>query len=828
MARSNPGMFSGRHFTPWVVITWMSLIPVPGRGQTEELRLQGLLPTGLRTTLTDSWATMQFSVVNPTPEDRAARVVVLFPDQPAVRYGRDVWVPARSALSAQLPVGPPPPPSRESVEVRSVLYDRTGGGNRLLLPPGEGERLRSRLVRYRARTPSTTLLIDSPPPPGPVAGKPPAAPGPPPDALVRAARAAAGLSPEIATFTGPVLPPQPEAFDGTDHVVLAGNWLRADPAGTRALRQWVERGGRLWVMLDLTDLDTVAPLLGDDAPLQGVDRVGLTTVRLQRAGARAAAPGREFERPVELVRVLTADGDRVATVVDGWPAAFARTIGRGRVLFTALGAAGWLPSSGTAADPPAAPPEGKGGPPGRRADPWRERQYVEELAAELHPRGQVQPLSPDALQPLLADEVGYAVPGRGTAAAVLGTFVLTLVALGVALRRARRPEWFGWLAAAAALGAAAVFAGLAATSRRAVPPTEAVAAIAEAVPGTGEVTVIGLFAVYRPESGPVRLAAPHGGLLDLDLKGLEDQGRLRVQTDTSAWHLEQMSLPAGVQTGQFRYTAETGPVTAVARFGPDGVVARVAAPGFGPLSDALIATPARQPIALRELAASEFTAGPADTLAPGQFLAGTVLTDRQQRRQAVYRQFLGGSLPPHLDGRDLLLAWAEPGVVPFTAADGIRTAGSTLLVVPVTFEQPPAGTRVTIPPAFVAVRRADGVGGRPTLESAYPAEMRLRFQLPATVLPLDPERAALHLWVRAPSRRVAISGLAAGRSVPLFAADSPADPIRVELADPELLRLDPEGGLHVVVAITNLGAPEREWRIESIGLEVVGRTGGGQ
>ena len=71
-------------------------------------------------------------------------------------------------------------------------------------------------------------------------------------------------------------PPLPEAFDGIDHLVLASNRLADDPVGVRAVRQWLMRGGRLWVLLDRVDPDVLAPLLGDALDFQVVDRVSLT------------------------------------------------------------------------------------------------------------------------------------------------------------------------------------------------------------------------------------------------------------------------------------------------------------------------------------------------------------------------------------------------------------------------------------------------------------------------------------------------------------------------------------------------------------------------
>ena len=110
--------------------------------------------------------------------------------------------------------------------------------------------------------------------------------------------------------------------------------------------------------------------------------------------------------------------------------------------------------------------------------------------------------------------------------------------------------------------------------------------------------------------------------------------------------------------------------------------------------------------------------------------------------------------------------------------------------------------------------------------------MRLRFQLPASVLPLTVERATLHLRVRAPSRRVAVAGVRrrpAGAVWPAWT--SPADPIRVEVTDAATAHgPTTDGGLYLSVSIANVGpepAPETPWRIDVLGLEVVGRTAGG-
>src|SRR5262245_11446418 len=810
-----------RRLTPLVAVL---LLAPAVRGQ-DELRRQGLTPAGARTTLTESWGVLEFIVVNPGATPRDSRVLALFPEDRAVQYGRDVWVPAHTALTTWLPIGPAPKqPTATGRELEYLLYDRTAGTDRLILPPADGERVRSRAVVYRSPEPSTAVLLDYPSDDAdPEHPNRPGSRAAEAMAFVRTVRVTAGLSEHASSVPAGPLPPIAEAFAGIDHLVVAGNRLAADPAGTQAVRQWVRQGGRLWVMLDLVDPTVAAPFLADELPFEVVDRASLTTVRLTRPPARAT--DREFDRPVDLVRVLPGPADQVLSSVDGWPAAFARTVGRGRVVFTTLGPAGW-PRPLAARDRPG--PTARPDPKAPRPASTGSLAPLEDLAGEVMGRPKPHPFTTEDLRPLLTEEIGYAVPGRPTAALILGVFLVALIGLGVGLRRSRRAERIGWLAPAAALGAGAVFLVMAETSRRAVPPTVATAAVADVVPGSDEAALHGLFAVYQPDSGPVPVASAAGATLDLDVEGLEGQARRRIQTDTDAWHYEGLGLPAGVRTGPFQATVQTGRVSAVARFGPDGVEGTLTAAAFRDPADGLILAPAREPIALRLGPDGRFTAGLADVLPAGQFLAGAVLTDRQQRRQAVYRKLLSEALPRHLEGRDLLFAWAEPAAVPFAGREGARAVGTALVVVALEFERPAGGTRVTIPSAFLPYRRwLEGRLQQPTLESSYPVEMELRFQLPPSVQPLTVERATLTVRARGPSRRVTVGGLADGRPVTLTEVDNPVEPLRVEITDQRLLRPDDQGGMHLTVSVTNIGdGPfDTAWRIEAIGLEVVGRTG---
>ena len=182
------------------------------------------------------------------------------------------------------------------------------GKNHTVLPTTE-ERIRSRGILYRRPEPSTSILLDEDDPlkvsvPGEL---------PQPDSrseeavrLVRVFRQTRTLSASVQRINPGLLPPTAEAFDGLDHFVLASGRLAQDPVGMSALRHWLQQGGKVWVMLDFVEPEVLAPLLGDALDFQVVDRVGLTSFRIdttRRAKGVEEPPLQQRERPVEFVRV---------------------------------------------------------------------------------------------------------------------------------------------------------------------------------------------------------------------------------------------------------------------------------------------------------------------------------------------------------------------------------------------------------------------------------------------------------------------------------------------------------------------------------------------
>jgi hypothetical protein len=152
MNRSNAGLSALLVLASWATAA--------ARGPDAPQRLKNLGAAGARSHLTEGWGVLGFALSNPTAEDMEARVLMFYAWVPSRQYGRDVWVPAKATLWSWSCIGPPPgPPNRNVVELKSLLYDRTGGREHLLRSP-EGQPLHSDLVRFHRREPDTTLMLD--------------------------------------------------------------------------------------------------------------------------------------------------------------------------------------------------------------------------------------------------------------------------------------------------------------------------------------------------------------------------------------------------------------------------------------------------------------------------------------------------------------------------------------------------------------------------------------------------------------------------------------------------------------------------------------------
>lgn len=807
------------------------------RAQDAPLRLNNISPTGVQTRLTERGGYLGYGVTNLSQQDREARLMSYYAGIPGLQFGADSWLPAGATLRSGFGIGSPPPGQRpRTIELKSVLTDRTRGMEGLLRSR-QGP-LHSHPLIIEVPQPGTALMVDTDLPEDGMDAEATEANslqlGDSPSrlsekgareirALVHVFREYSGLLERLTSIREYFLPPEPEDFDAIDHFVLASDRLASDMAGLRALRAWVERGGTLWVMIDRVGQATLAGLTGDALDVQIVDRTSLTRVHFRNGPLtryRLEPPPSDMEEPVDFVRVLAPHWVPMYTI-DGWPAALKTELGRGRIVFTTLGARAWMRPR-TPRDRPSRYPEFPNLP--AATVPF------EFLSSELHQPSPRAPVAEADLHSYVSEQVSYSVIGRPLMLSVFGVFFLVLACATFILARKGMLAHLGWLGPLLAVGLATVFIGLGERRRGALPATLAVAQIVDAIPGLDEVQANGVLALYLPSLTDAPMGAQNGGTFELDLAGLEGRILRHVQTDMDRWHWENLELPAGLRTAPFRKTVRTqAPVEATARFGPEGIEGRLAAGPFRQLEDPLIWTPGEHVMALRLDGDGAFRTGSGDELYGGQMLQSSLLTDRQRVHQSLYQKFLADPQPRHLAERSMLLAWADPVSMDFSFGTIDRTTGAALLTVPLQFEKTAAGTPVTIPAAFVPCQRINAEG-RPTaatVESRYPSTVRLRFQVPASVLPLAVQSAKLTVKMRAPAHEVTIGVFSGKDIVPVRELSSPLDAYQIDIDDPRLLKLDDRGALDVNIQVAQLGAAKTQpeiWRLESVGLEIRGRT----
>src|SRR5262249_30446062 len=150
----------------------------------------------------------------------------------------------------------------------------------------------------------------------------------------------------------------------------------------------------------------------------------------------------QHDRAVNFVRVLLPPGERPGHTVNGWPASFTRRVGRGKVVFTTLGPRAWYrgrqardaesPYLNYPTLPVAGPPS-------------------EDIAKELQPRPEEDTLPVESVRALLAEDIGYSVPGRSFLVPLFAGSLSVALLLCVVLRKSRRLELVGWLVPLAAI-----------------------------------------------------------------------------------------------------------------------------------------------------------------------------------------------------------------------------------------------------------------------------------------------------------------------------------------------------------------------------------------
>lgn len=800
---------------------------------------------GSNTLVPEQWGELHFHLENSSGTEREVLCTSYFAPDSTLQFGRQVWLPARSRLSLSHSVLAPQAGRlvNQTANVHSLLIERSQGSEILIkTDSGQLRHERSLLLTPMGRHTgivagwNTSDLV-------------------PQDVLdlVIADRVNQGLDNRTTILGGEFLPADEQSLKYLDHLVLAENRVADDYSGLTAVRRWLHAGGRLWVMLDRTDPIVLERLLGDEFQGTVIDRVGLTTVRIDKPPTLASAEGEvgeafDYEEPVALAQVVVS-GMKVWNTVNGWPAAMTASFGEGRVLVTTLGARGWVRPAAPVAEKTATHP------PGRNSD-FVPCAPMEDLAAYVLSPRPADPLSQKTLETFTEEFVSYSVPSWSTIAAIMSGLFASLIATGLWLRRIGRVEHFGWVGSLLAVSFGTVLFGIGLFHRYRVPATLASVQFAQAIPGTDDVRTQEAIAVYRPEANDSSINTSQGGELWPDMSGSEGTTRRLITTDLGAFHWDGLSNSSGLHLHAARTSTSAGNrIQAEATLDGDGIVGKCSGiPASG--ADSLLVTRLGR-MSLKLNADGGFTARPEDVLGVDQFLGTNFVSDEQDRRrrilQELYRQ------PQWKDSLTIpqLLVWADDWDPGFRFGEGLVRRGDTLLAIPLRLIRPAPGTEIVVPSpllSYATARSPDGLAPSgfwddlkgEWQERTSPGTTWLAFRIPRDLLPLKATRGQLNVNVTGPIGRVEILGVKDGGAAKLETVASPVGTVVVALTDAEALNISDAGELilgisggdpaqSATISTTASGATagatpivnsaaSSHWKVESLSLQLWAKT----
>ncbi len=800
---------------------------------------------GTDTYVPETWGELHLHLENSSRTDRELLCTSYFAPDATLQFGRKVWLPAQSRLNLSHPVLLPPADHFPNLtaNIHSLLVDQSQGGEVLVKnESGQLRHERSLLVAKNGRHTgivagwNTSDFV-------------------PQDVLdlVIANRVHQGLDHRTTVLGGQFLPPDEHSLKYLDHLILAENRLVDDEAGLTALRRWLHAGGRLWIMLDRVDPILLERLLGDEFQGTVVDRVGLTSVRIDKAPTLVSPEGEagetvEYEEPVALTQ-LVVSGMRVWNTVDGWPVALTTQFGEGRLLVTMLGPRGWIK--------PVPPSTSKPGdrPPGNSA--FVPCSPMEDLAAYVLSPRVPEPLPRKALETFTGEFVSYSVPSWWTIAGILCGLFSSLLVIGLWLRRIDRVEHFGWVGSLLALTFGMVLFGIGMFYRYRVPPTLASVQFAQAIPGTDDVRTRGMIAVYRPDADEATIRSDHGGEIWPDMSGSEGAIRRLVTTDLGEFYWDGLSNSSGLHRHAVATSrAVTSRIEAEATLDAKGIVGKCTGiPANG--TDSLLATRFGR-MSLTFGSEGDFTAAAENVMRTDQFLGTNFVSDQQDKRRRILqelfrqRQWQNSLITPQV------LVWVDGWDPGMTFGKDLSRRGDTLLTVPLKLVRPVSGTEFVIPAPLVNYATTlPPDGSFPTgfwndlkgewQERTAPATTWLAFLIPSNLLPLQATRAQLHIQVTGPIGRVEILGVKAGQVTKLDTVDSPVGTVIVSLTDANALSVSDAGELVLGISggvpaqsATNIpttvggsnaigtpavsSAASSHWKIESLALQLWAKT----
>ena len=552
-----------------------------------------------------------------------------------------------------------------------------------------------------------------------------------------------------------------ESLDALDQLSVADSKLLQFPQVCDAIRLWVQRGGRLHLVLDRTGPAVAEALLGNSLPITvvGDTTTNSVTLDLNRNYPQLQYPTRsvtrEFAEPVHYLRIQP-DAGEVIWSVDGWPVALRIPYGDGVVLVTAISPLVFLDSVAF---------QGEGQP--TVAMIASSRRLQESLFSGRNPPLIAEAAAAEAA----AAAIGYQIPSRTVAAWLLLIFPACLLAAGIVLQRKSLGERLVFVLPGLAMLAAVPAAVVGFQIRSVAPTTMIETAVIHATPGATELAVAGFATTFVGVPTDLQVSSSEGARLDAISDDTNSDYRRMVWRSPSEVSWQNLQQPAGVKTYATQSVRQLkSPWRALAKFTENGLKGQLHAEEKLAVTDVMLAGVNRDNLTVTINDNGEFECTSEDRLAHGQFFRSTLLSDDQRFRSRLLKSVFVE--PSKERGEPFpivpsLVFWDTSETKALEFGDqAVRRQRSVLVVQPLEFLPPAPGELISIPPQVLTYRSiATANGGfgsvfanvkRQWMPQESGAETLLEFQLPKVCLPFAVDQADVELMIRAGSREVTI------------------------------------------------------------------------
>jgi hypothetical protein len=284
-----------------------------------------------------------------------------------------------------------------------------------------------------------------------------------------------------------------------------------------------------------------------------------------------------------------------------------------------------------------------------------------------------------------------------------------------------------------------------------------------------------------------------------------------VNNDFQSWSLSNDAWPTGVWRYDDEYAVETADLVVTANLTTDGLTLDLPAGLPHALEDPVLGFTPGDPMLCQKRAESLVADGRI-SINSQRWIAGTLLTNEQERRMEIYQQLFRPDDQSAIASTRRLFGWTDLWTGPAWTHE-LAQNGSALVSLPIRLNRPKPQESVLIPHGMVGLRQKQGGVGRTTAYSESRSRWadglsmaihgEFQFVLPLEVVPFRADAIEFELDIQAPQRVVTVVATTASGDIELVRLQNPSIAWRETLTDPLVLQEAADGVLDITLEISD-------------------------